>query len=94
MSVKNWMMSKMLKMMKLPTCEEVETFSYDFLNQSLDQKTLSDVEKHLRLCKNCQKFIQSYRLVAKDIKPTKPTPLDSEFKDKIFEYLKNKNVKR
>lgn len=80
-------------MMKLPTCEEVERFAYDFLDQNLDNKTLQAVERHLRFCKNCQKFIKSYRLMVKKIKLAPPPPLEKEFKEKMLAFLKTEKAK-
>lgn len=74
-------------MMGLPTCEEVDGFAYDFLDGKLEVRLMQSIERHLRFCKSCQKFITSYRLVAAQVKPATPPPLEAEFKEKMFEFL-------
>jgi len=92
MAIKAKLMRSMFKMMGLPTCEEVDQFTYDYLDGNLDAATTKAIEKHLRLCKNCQKFIASYRLV-KEQAPREPAPsIDPEMKEHMFEFLK-KNSK-
>ena len=88
MFVKTAMMKFMFRMMRLPTCEEVDRFAYDFLDGVLEPQVLKSIEKHLRFCKSCQKFISSYRLIAAKAKPVLPPPLDAEFKEKMFEFLR------
>ena len=90
MSVKTRMMKWMFRMMGIPTCEDLDQFSYDFLEGHLDLKTTRKVERHLKACKNCQKFMVSYRkLRALGKMPLTPS-LDSEFKEKMMEYLTKK----
>ncbi len=89
MSVKTKMMRAMFGLMGLPTCEEVEQFAYDFLEGVLDSKTARAVERHLKACKNCQRFIAAYRKTAA-LGKTFPTPsLDPEFKEKLAGFLIN-----
>ncbi len=90
MSVKTAMMRLMFRMMGLPTCEEVDQFAYDFLDGKLEASLVRAIERHLRFCKSCQKFIASYRLVALQAKPVTPPPLDTEFKERMFEFLRQK----
>lgn len=92
MAIKTKLMRGMLKMMGLPTCEEVDHFTYDYLDGNLDADTTKAIEKHLRHCKNCQKFIESYRFV-KEKASEQPVPeIDPEMKEHMFEFLK-KNSK-
>ncbi len=87
MSVKALTMKLMFRMMGLPTCQEVEEFAYDFLDGKLDEKTLRAVEKHLRFCKSCRRFIESYRRMRAAGSLRKAPSLDPEFKEKMFQYL-------
>lgn len=87
MSLKTKFIHAMFSMMHLPTCEEVEQFAYDFLEGVLDSRTMKGVERHLKACKNCQRFIVAYRKTAVLGKTfTKPT-LDPEFKENLLEFL-------
>jgi hypothetical protein len=78
--------------MRLRTCREVERFAYDFLEGNLDPKMNRQVERHLKTCKNCGKFIVSYRKT-RELGRVSPRPsLDPEFKERIFEFLVKKGV--
>ncbi|EKD42343.1 MAG: hypothetical protein ACD_73C00196G0002, partial [uncultured bacterium] len=47
MAIKTLIEKWMLKMMGLPTCEEVDQFAYDFLEGKLDAKTIHQIKRHL-----------------------------------------------
>lgn len=80
-------------MMGLPTCEEVDRFAYDFLEERQDPKTRRQVEHHLKTCKNCQRFMASYRKTRSLGQSPLSIVLDPEFKEKMFEFLKTENGK-
>ena len=90
MSVKHKMIRAMFGLMGLPTCEEVEQFAYDFLEGVLDSRTMKAVERHLKACKNCQRFITAYRKTAALGKTFQRLSLDPEFKENLFEFLVKK----
>ncbi|MBI2083312.1 MAG: zf-HC2 domain-containing protein [Deltaproteobacteria bacterium] len=90
MSVKHKMIRAMFGLMGLPTCEEVEQFAYDFLEGVLDSSTMKAVERHLKACKNCQRFIAAYRKTASLGKTFQKPTLDPEFKENLFEFLAQK----
>lgn len=79
-----WMM---IKLMRQPLCSEVEQFAYDFLDQKLDNKTEATVNKHLQACKNCCRFVASYRAVKEKASPPPPPPLDSDLKEMLYQFL-------
>ncbi len=81
------MMRLMFVMMNLPTCEEVEKFAYDYLEGQLDSKTTRQVDRHLKTCKNCQRFLDSYRKTRKAGLHPEEIPLNPEFKQKLFDLL-------
>ncbi len=89
MSVKHKMIGMMFGLMGLPTCEGVEQFAYDFLEGALDFKMMKAVERHLKACKNCQRFIAAYRKTAALGKTFQKQTLDPEFKENLFEFLVN-----
>lgn len=90
MSVKRKMIRMMFGLMGLPTCEQVEQFVYDFLEGALDSKIMKAVERHLKACKNCQRFIAAYRKTAALGKTFAKPKLDPEFKENLFEFLTSK----
>ncbi len=77
----------LFKVIKVPTCQQLETLCYDFLEESLEKKTIRAIERHLSICPNCLRFIESYRRM-KQLKETFVSPaLDSEFKNKMLEFF-------
>ena len=90
MSAKTLAIKMMFRMMGIPTCEEVDRFSYDYLEGQLDPKITRQVERHLRSCKNCKRFIESYRKTRALGQRSSFIILDSEFKEKMVEFLSKK----
>lgn len=90
MSAKTLAMNWCFKMVGLHTCEEVDQFSYDFLEGKLDIQTARQVERHLKTCKNCQRFMTSYRKVRALGQSPLTITLDPEFKEKMVEFLAKK----
>lgn len=82
--VKKWMM----KLMGLPTCEEISEFAYAYLDGELDPGQAAKFERHLDGCENCKRFVASYRAVARPQRLARPIPLDPEFEHRIVEFLK------
>lgn len=87
MAAKTVIMKWMFQMMRLPTCEEVDQFAYDFLEGRLDVETMHQVQRHLRVCKNCRRFFDSYRKMRDLGHQPLTITLDSEFKEKLLQYL-------
>lgn len=88
MSVKTKLICWMFRLLRLPTCEEVERFAYDFLDRQLDPAMQRAVERHLKACKNCHRFIAAYRAVADGAKQLPTPPLDPEFTTALREFLR------
>lgn len=74
--------------MGLPSCEEVDQFAYDFLEGRLDLKTTRQVERHLETCKNCQRFMASYRKTRALGQSPLTVTLDPDFKEKMLELFR------
>ena len=70
--------------------EEVEKFAYDYLEGHLDHKTTQLVDRHLKRCKNCQRFMNSYRKIRELGTRSKSPPLDPEFTRELSVFLRKK----
>lgn len=93
MLVKALMERGMFALMGLPTCKQVEEFAYDFLEGALDAKTARKLERHLKACKNCRRFMVAYRK-ARDLEASAPRPpLDPQFKEEILKFLIKEGMK-
>jgi len=77
----------LFRSLRLPTCEELESFAYDFLEGKLDPATARKVERHLKLCGPCQRFMAAYRRARLLTPDEEPPPLEKEFKDEVLNFL-------
>jgi len=84
------MMCWMMKIMGLPSCEELETFTQDYIANELEPSLKEKFDNHLLKCKNCANFIESYKKTTQLGKYFEPPPIDTEFKNMLKEYLQGK----
>jgi len=58
------------KLRKMPSCEDVNRFLVDYMDENLEEKTRIKFEKHLQNCPSCRTFFDQYaetiRLVQED----------------------------
>lgn len=90
MSLRTKLEKLLFRTLRMPTCEEVEGFSYDFLEGRLDSKTTRKVERHLKMCPHCIRFMEAYRKVRALGSKEEVPPLEAEFKEEIFRFLVKK----
>ena len=94
MTVKTKLERILFRSLRLPTCQELEEFAYDFLEGHLDPTTNRKVERHLKLCGPCQRFIEVYRRTRALRPDEEPPPLDETFKEELLGFLlKSPNFK-
>ena len=84
--LKCWMM----KLLGLPTCEEIEQFAYAYLEEQLEPVQRRKFERHLRGCVNCDGFVQNYRQVSEPEILLREIPLDPDFERRIVGFLKKR----
>ncbi len=81
------------RVLRMPTCQELETNYYDYLARALDPPSRRRVERHLMLCKRCRKFFESYRKIVKAVaslpSPTLDELTQKKLVDGIFVRLKS-----
>jgi anti-sigma factor RsiW len=82
--MKTWMM----KLMGLPSCEEIGRFAYDYLEGQLEPGVRDKFARHLRGCRNCAHFVESYRQVARPERLAQKIPLDPEFERRVARFLR------
>lgn len=72
-------------------CENLVDEIMDYINQELDDKTLSELEKHLTVCPECKAFVDTYKRMLElsgNLKNQKfVTP---EIRERLKEFLKSK----
>jgi anti-sigma factor RsiW len=87
MTVKTKLEKILFRSLRLPTCQELEEFAYDFLDGNLHPATNRKVERHLKLCAPCQRFIAAYRRVRALSPGEEPPPLDETFKEELLRFF-------
>ncbi|MFO1518051.1 MAG: zf-HC2 domain-containing protein [bacterium] len=90
MSISTKIERVMCRVLRIPTCEELEAFAYDFLEGKLDPVLEKKVERHLKICVPCQKFMAAYRR-ARALGSEELPPLDPAFKGELLQFLIKKN---
>ena len=78
-----------MQIMGLPTCEEIAELAYGYLEGQLEPSLQAKFERHLRGCHNCERFVASYREVAKPHRLARRIPLDPDFERRTLEFLRN-----
>lgn len=81
--MKSWMM----KLMGLPSCEEIERFAYGYLEAQLEPELRDKFARHLRGCGNCARFVESYRQVARPERLAQKISLDPDFERRVARFL-------
>lgn len=74
--------------MGLPTCEEIAQFAYAYLEEELESEQKRKFERHLRGCRNCRRFIRSYRQVARPERLLQEISLDPNFERRVAQFLR------
>jgi len=87
MKLARLMRSWMMKMMGLPSCEEIEQFAYGYLENQLENGMAHRFERHLRNCDSCERFIKSYREIARPDRLARKISLDKEFEQRVTDFL-------
>lgn len=88
MKVLNLLKTGMMQWLGLPTCEEIESFAYAYLEEDLEIKLARKFEQHLRGCSNCERFIETYRQVARPDRMLQKVSLPPDFERRIVQFLK------
>jgi len=84
MSVRTKLDHWFFRLLRLPLCEAIEGFAYDFLEGNLDPQVHRLVERHLKLCPPCKKFMASYRRVRAAAPRDPVPPLDPRFTEHLL----------
>ena len=81
--MRGWMM----KWMGLPSCEEIEQFAFGYLENELESGLAAKFERHLRNCANCDRFIKTYREIARPERLAQKISLDKDFEQRVADFL-------
>lgn len=82
-----------LRFFRLLTCREIEALTYDFLDGNLEAKLARRIERHLRACGPCHKFMNSYRKTKELGRHLERPPLDPAFKREMLKFLLSERLR-
>jgi len=77
----------MMRVSGLGSCKEVQEICYEYVEASVDSGQKKRVEKHLKICKPCLRFITSYIAIRTLGKAAHPEKLSDSQKEKLIEGL-------
>lgn len=78
------------RILRIPTCQELEANYYDCLSEAANPKERRALERHLSICRKCKKFFASYKRVVTLAPQWELIPPSFNNQDLIFEKISNK----
>ncbi|GAB5518710.1 MAG: hypothetical protein RhofKO_09610 [Rhodothermales bacterium] len=73
------------------SCEEVNAFIAEYLDQQLDPELSADFEKHIAKCDCCRNFLQQYQATLALVARTAEEPaLPAELVDETLAFLQQR----
>ena len=84
MSIASKIEKWLCRILRIPTCQELEAHYYDFLAQAMSDSEKRAIERHLNICRRCRKFFASYKRVAELSPQWESTPVQNPDPEKIF----------
>jgi anti-sigma factor RsiW len=70
------------------TCRELVELLIDFVSGDLPPEHCEKVEKHLRLCRPCVVYVETYRLTIRLTRKLPPAPLPPSLKERLSACLR------
>lgn len=83
-----YLKGRLMKIMGMPSCQEIESFAYAFLEDQLEPGLRRKFELHLKGCRDCKKFVKTYKEVAHPENLAGEVELDPEFEKRVYEFLR------
>lgn len=68
------------------SCQKVDGFLLDYVEDRLDPETARRFEEHIDLCANCERYLDQYRETIRLVKelPTPPVPEELAWRTRTF----------
>lgn len=80
------------KLMGTPSCEEVNSFLMDYVDETLDPETSARYKKHLSRCGTCTSYLEQYQGTIKLAKECQECDLPSDLVEHTLSFLKERGV--
>jgi predicted anti-sigma-YlaC factor YlaD len=72
------------------TCEEAIDLLADYLDQTLGDRLLADLERHLADCAPCRAYLRTYRTTRDLAALAAPTDMPPELRTRLREFLRDR----
>ena len=94
--MKNHLMRLAAPMMRrftgTPSCEEVNSFLQDYVDETLDAETSERYRQHLGRCGTCAAYLQQYQDTIQLAKECRECELPSDLVEHTLSFLKDRGV--
>ena len=78
------------KLMRRPTCEEINRFLAEYVEGALATETHDKFEKHIRLCSCCGSYLDDYRMTIEMAKNSRDIKVPDALIDHTIEFLRTR----
>jgi predicted anti-sigma-YlaC factor YlaD len=75
-----------------PGCEEVNEFLADYVEGTLEEKTMAQFEEHMDMCKCCNHYMDQYRRTIDMTKEAEAVVIPAELAEHTLSFLRENKV--
>jgi len=75
-----------------PGCEEVNEFLADYVEGTLEEKTMAQFEEHMDMCKCCNHYMDQYRRTIDMTKEAEEVVIPAELAEHTLSFLRENKV--
>ncbi len=80
------------RLMGTPSCQEVNSFLMDYVDETLDAETSERYRKHLGRCGTCTSYLEQYQDTIKLARECRDSELPSDLVEHTLAFLKDRGV--
>lgn len=70
------------------TCKEITDLLYRYLNDQLSPRVKRDFQRHLRICRDCVNFLNTYKKTVSVTRSIRPEEIPPEVRNNILDFLR------
>lgn len=79
-----------MKLMGMPSCEQVNTFIAAYLDNELPDTDREAFEKHLQKCHNCNAYFKQYKATIMAVQNAEDVELPDDLVEHTLEFLRSR----
>jgi hypothetical protein len=70
------------------TCKEITELIFEYVNDTLSPAVKRDFHRHLRICPDCVKFLNTYKKTASVTRSIRPEEIPPRVRSNILDFLR------